>query len=254
MHIRIIGVSKSLLRRLIEASLRSIEQQSEHILHMVGWIEDPTMALPYAQQWQADLVILDPALDRGAVLQQWTSMAGSAPNLLCWTTSGRYAASAFSAGAVHYLASDPPLQQVQQAIDRVVDRLGRGRHEHVLREGTPPFRRTTIAMPGYDGIEVRPAGSVVSAHGYDGYTRIHLLDEPPVVLSKSLGEMEAELRAAGLLRVHRSHMVNPALIRRVLRGKAPRVVMITGEHVEVSPRYRDVLYEVLCLNAGKRAI
>lgn len=259
MHIRIVGASKPPLRVLIEAALRSVHH---HSIHTVGWVDSTAIVLESAREWQADLVILDPGMDRGNLLHQWPSLVGSAPILLCWSASARYAAPAFAAGAVHYLTAEASGADIQEALDRVAERMvrhvrppgGVDPQKNVLREMVTPFRRTTIAMPGYDGIEVRPARSVVSAHGYDGYTRIHLLEEPPVILSKSLGEMEGELRAAGLLRVHRSHMVNPALIRRVLRGKTPRVVMITGEHVDVSPRYRDILYEALCLSSARRGL
>ena len=52
------------------------------------------------------------------------------------------------------------------------------------RETRAPFHARVIALPGSGGIEVRSPDHLVSAHGEGGYTRIHLDDESPMLLSR----------------------------------------------------------------------
>ena len=55
-----------------------------------------------------------------------------------------------------------------------------------------------------------------------------------------------------MLRVHRSHMINPDRVRRVRRGKTSVVELENGREVDVSDRYRGELYDWLQIRIGRR--
>jgi two-component system LytT family response regulator len=73
-----------------------------------------------------------------------------------------------------------------------------------------------------------------------------------MIMSRPIGEYEVVLADAGLVRVHRSHMVNVDHIRRVRRGKTPIVELSNGAEVDVSESYREALFAFLQINGGRR--
>jgi two-component system LytT family response regulator len=68
------------------------------------------------------------------------------------------------------------------------------------------------------------------------------VNDPPIILSRTIRDYAPVLEHSGLLRVHRSHLVNIVHVRRILRGKTPRLLMCNGDEVDVSTSYRDKLF------------
>lgn len=194
-----------------------------------------------------DLVLYDPALDDGEMLVQWQEDVGLMPVLVCWTREPAYAVLAFEAGAAHYLMDRCSPLDAQLALDRCARRIARRSAPMRLAERAPeaPYRSNVISLPVTAGIEVRQRDRIVHVHGEGNYTRVVFDGEPSIVLSRTIGDYEPMLQRAGFLRVHRSHLVNLIHVRRLLRGKSSRILMSNGDEVDVSDRYREVLFDAL---------
>ena len=98
---------------------------------------------------------------------------------------------------------------------------------------------------------MRGADQLLSAHGEGGYTRVLFDAEQSMLLARPLGHVEPRLREAGMIRVHRSHMINPERVRKVRRGKTSVVELVNGLEVDVSERYRDDLFAMLQIRVGR---
>ncbi len=252
MHLRVICIAHERDHSDLHDRLLSIPH---HMITLVAMSPEADHVFELAREHHADVVLLDPALDDGHILAGWRDEMGVTPVLICCTSTDAFAVPAFSAGAVHYL-SDPTTEQMAEALDRATARIIRydreGGNGHQARETRAPFACRVVALPSATGIEVRTPEQLVSAHGEGGYTRILLEEESPMLLSRSLGEVEPMLRDAGLLRVHRSHMINPQRVRRVRRGKTSVVELVNGLEVDVSDRYRGDLFDLLQIKIGRR--
>lgn len=252
MHLRVICIACE--RDLID--LRDhLYMVAKHTITIDGLSSTTEDVLHLARAYHADIVVLDPSLDAGNLLSTWRSEVGATPVLVCYSADDTYALDAIRAGAVYYITPENR-GELDEALDRAAARIIRydreGGNGNAARETRAPFQCRVIALPGTDGIEVRASDHLLSAHGEGGYTRILLEDESPMLLSRSLGEVEPALRDAGLLRVHRSHMINPERVRRVRRGKTSIVEMVNGVEVDVSERYRDVLFDMLQIRIGRK--
>lgn len=212
------------------------------------------VAVESIRRYIPDVVIVDADAENCGLLSGWTESVDERTALICLSETVEHAIVAFRAGAVHYLLAPAGEQQSHDALSRAAARL----HAFDLAQmntwnstaatyRTPqaPYRCQVIALPSNTSIAVRSSEDVVSAHGEGNYTRVMLREEPPVILSKCLGDVERELKDVGLMRIHRSHMVNVDLIRTVRRGKQPVVQLINGSEVEVGERYKEVLYDAL---------
>ena len=252
MHLRVICVATE--RRLLSVCDR-LRSYANHRLEVVGQSTSIEDLLHRARSLRADVVVMDPQIDDGMLLDRWAEEMGVTPVLICLSSSEHYALQAFQAGAAHYLTFDTLDAELESAIDRAVARVirydrGQGNGSRA-RETRAPFHCRVVALPGSDGIEVRGADQLLSAHGEGGYTRVMFDAEQSVLLSRPLGHVEPRLREAGMIRVHRSHMINPERVRKVRRGKTSVVELVNGLEVDVSERYRDDLFAMLQIRVGR---
>jgi two-component system LytT family response regulator len=202
-----------------------------------------------------DVVFHDPMIDEGELLKTWKLDFGQTPALVCVTNELQYAVDAFEAGAVHYLV--PPLtsESMTSAITRVSQKLARLRpytSEDAPSQDQYPFRKRILALPSQSGIDVRGIDEVVCVNGEGNYARVVLNPDGSLLLSRSLGELEERLVDAGLLRVHRSHIVNVNHIRQLKRGKSPILRMSNGDEIDVSTSYRDYVMDLLQVRTPRR--
>jgi len=228
----------------------------DHKVEVVGETERAEDVKGLVQSTRADAVILDPAIDDGAMLRNWRSEFGGFPALICVTATAGFAVEAFEAGAVHFmmlpLASEHMAMAMNRAAQRIV-RYDRGNGSQAeLHEQAVPFRARILALPSAAGIDIRSVDEVIRVNGEGAYTKVTLQSQPPVILSKCLGELERTFTRVGLVRVHRSHMINLMHVRQVRRGKTPVIHLSNGDEVDISPTYRDIVFDMLHLRIGRR--
>ena len=208
------------------------------------------------EQETPDVVFLDPSIDDGETVRLWRAQMGLFPILVCLADTALHAVAAFEAGAAHFLLAPYQTDALHVALARAASKvvrydrgLGNGNE---LRESEAPFRARILALPSSSGIDIRSVDDVIRVNGEGSYTRVTLLSQPPVVLSGCLGDLEQGFSRVGLVRVHRSHMINLSHVRQVRRGKSPIIRLSNGDEVDVSQTYRDILFDMLQVRIGRR--
>jgi len=218
-----------------------------HDVVLVGSTSDMNEVGSMIRSARPDLVLYDPTIDEGEMLVRWRTEVGLMPVLVCWSREPTYAVLAFEAGAVHYLMDRCSTEDLYSALDRCARRIARYSYAMQLQEPTPeaPYQANVVALPVTSGIEIRPREQIVHLRGEGNYTRVIFERDPALLLSRTIGEYEVILQRSGFLRVHRSNLVNLLHVRKVVRGKTARILMSNGDEIDVSERYRDVLFEAL---------
>lgn len=226
--------------RLLE-NLHAVRPESLH----VRVLDNPRSSLLHeVDRTMPDIVIYDPEYDHGAFFADGSLGGPHAPAIICVSDDTTYAVQAFHVGALHYLSYDAVVHELQCAIARCRVVILGSESPMLLREHVQSLSPShdVIALPVFSGIELRDRRSIVRIQGERSYTRVVLLDDPPIILSRTIRDFAPALENSGLLRVHRSHLVNIAHVRRIIRGKTPRLQMCNGDEVEVSGSYRDALF------------
>jgi two-component system LytT family response regulator len=99
-----------------------------------------------------------------------------------------------------------------------------------------------IAVPTVEGFELIPADEVVRCEADDNYTHIFLKNKSRIVASRTLKEMEEQLREFSFfVRVHHSFIVNLNEVTKYVRGEGGYLVMSDGSSVNVSRSRKDAL-------------
>ena len=110
--------------------------------------------------------------------------------------------------------------------------------EEHLNQGTGP----RIALPCLEGYEVIAIQDIVCCVAEGSYTRIQLADrQGDHLVSKNIKQYEELLEEYQFRRIHRSYLVNPSHVTRIIRGKTPALVLSNGVTLNVSRRRRAIL-------------
>ncbi|MFG6486646.1 LytR/AlgR family response regulator transcription factor [Roseateles sp. BYS78W] len=176
-----------------------------------------------------DLALLDIEMPGGNGVQLAAALRESGVRSVIFSTAhAEHALQAFELAALDYLLKPYTAERLSAALARVRERLAR-----------PP---APVGEWWVGGERVRLA-DVQWISAADNYIELHL---PPRSLLERATLADALARpgwAARFLRVHRSHAVNPAHVRRIERlgGGEAQLTLACGEVLRVSRGYRDVL-------------
>lgn len=245
----------SMAKKMSATFVDAVSALTNPVVNVVGVARDSDELVVMTEHLRPDVIFHDPFIDNGETLKSWKQDFGQFPALVCVTNELFYAVDAFEAGAVHYLVSPFNRDSVTTAVNRVATKCLRHRSErngdynHISEHG---LRGRILTLPSQSGIDVRSVDEVVCVNGEGNYVRVVLSPDGSLLLSRSLGDLEKGLEDAGLLRVHRSHMVNVNHIRQLKRGKSPILRMSNGDEIDVSTRYRDTVMDLLRVRIARK--
>lgn len=247
MHV-FMAVDASVEKQLLAKILPSVAEG----LHIVGrWSDQQSFIFQVTEHEQVDVLIYDPSVDDGVLLQHIGSLVPHAL-VCCWCSRVEDVLPALRAGVLAVFLETSTAADIDIALSRC-RRLLEQRANSIIpvtKTVNPTLNSDVVALPHTRGIEVRSTESIVHVQGEGNYTSVVFDKEPALLLSRTLGDYEDVFRNVGFLRVHRSHIVNLRHVRRVIRGKNSRAVMSNGDEVEISDRYKRTLLRML--NVVKR--
>jgi two-component system LytT family response regulator len=102
----------------------------------------------------------------------------------------------------------------------------------------------TIVVNDYQGAMFLETRSIVRIEAVNSYSTLLLEDGKKITVSKVLKHFEAMLQHQGFARIHRSHLVNSAWIKRYHAGTG-ELWMKNNETIHVARRKRKEVKNVL---------
>jgi len=219
---------------------------------VVGEADGVASALEAIRLHQPELLFLDIEMPFGNgfdLLEQLPE--GHQLEVIFVTAYEQYALRALRMSAAHYLLKPVDIDELIGAVTRVQDRVGlkqQGRVTQTLLENlraepaAPPER---LALPLIDGLEIIRPGEITYLEAADNFTTFHLTDGRKLMICRKLKFYEALLEPAGFCRIHRSSIVNLAVVRRYHRGKGGAVTLTDGTELTVAAARKGELLERL---------
>jgi len=184
-----------------------------------------------------DVVFLDVEMPGKSGLELAKELTDRNFDIIFTTSHDQYAVQAFKTDAVDYLLKPIDAVELTKAIDRVVNR----RKEKTLHSKITTSENKKITVSTLDGVLFIEVNKLTRLEADNVYTTLHLEDASKIVASKSLKDFDERLINAGFIRVHKSHLINLAFIKKFYKGDNAYVVMKDESIVPVSRSGRELL-------------
>jgi len=167
------------------------------------------------------------------------------------TAYEQYALRALRMSAAHYLLKPVAIDDLIEAVTRVNARIGLRQQRRVttallenLKSGATEVPER-LALPLIDGLEIVLPAEIRYLQAADNFTSFHLTDGRKLLICRKLKFYDALLTPAGFCRIHRSTVVNLAMVRRYHRGKGGTVTLNDGVELIVAAARKQHLLEAL---------
>jgi two-component system LytT family response regulator len=173
-------------------------------------------------------------------------------HIIFTTAYDEFAIRAFKVGAVDYLLKPIDSNELEEAVARVRKRMlepnSMSHIETLLRNMQKKDKIDgRLTVPTLNGLEVLPIDEIIRCEADSNYTTL-FLPERKVVISKTLKDIEEQLKDYPFVRVHQSHLIHLAHVQKYIKGNGGQVVMDNGDYLNVSRNRKQLLLDAL---AGK---
>ncbi|HRN57574.1 MAG TPA: LytTR family DNA-binding domain-containing protein, partial [Agriterribacter sp.] len=166
------------------------------------------------------------------------------------TAYEKYAVQAFKFSAIDYLLKPVDADELKQAVAKLEQRLSKNemsKKVDALFDNMKNMQTASkrIGIPTVSGITYVAVGDIIRCHSQINYTVFYLKDNQKITVAKTLKEFEEMLSDHNFYRVHNSHLINLAYVKKYHRGKGGYLTMADNTEIEVSIRRKDELLKKL---------
>jgi two-component system LytT family response regulator len=168
------------------------------------------------------------------------------------TAYDKFAAKAFRISAVDYLLkpidSTDLKAAVKKAAEKILSSAGTVNIQNLLHNIRQPSQEQKIALPSREGYEFAQVNSILYCSAEGAYTKVVFNDNKrPLLISRTLGDIEEILPTEIFTRIHHSTIVNINAVTHYIRSDGGYVVMNTNEKLMVSKSRKDAVLSRLGL-------
>lgn len=232
------------LRQALTMMLR--EQYADFLISEANGVK---AGVSQIQNNKPDIVFLDIEMDDGTgfdLLEQ-TGTAGF--QLIFTTAYNNYAIRAFRFSALDYLLKpiDPVLlyESVQKAIERLREKNIQAQVEVLLQQMKPGHKDKKIVLKDSDATYFIKIKDIICCEAEGPYTRFHIEQMQPLIISKNLKEYENLLEPEGFIRTHHSTLVNRAKVVKFDKADGGSLFLSNGLNIPVSQRKKEYVLKML---------
>lgn len=208
-------------------------------VEIVAQCENGQQGLTAIEKLQPQLVFLDvemPGMTGFEMLKQCSSRSFS---IIFTTAYNQYAIQAFRHSALDFLLKPVDKDELVEAVDKALAKRQDGSDKHVnslmqyLYQHIQPNER--LAFPTMDGLRMMAIKDITYCESEGGYTRVFTQQsEKPLIICRTLKEVEEVLGEKGFFRVHHSFMVNLSYMDKYIKGDGGEIILSDGKNIPVS--------------------
>lgn len=160
-----------------------------------------------------------------------------------------YAVQAFKFSAVDYLLKPIDKDDFCQAMEKVNHKLESkdfsSKVEVLLSNISKSDQHKKISIPTLEGYSFIEVSEIIRCQSEINYTTIFTIYNQKFTVSKTLKIFEDLLSDCNFFRVHNSHLINLAHIKKYAKGKGGYVTMVDDTNIEVSTRRKEAFLKII---------
>jgi two-component system LytT family response regulator len=205
-------------------------------VQVVGIHNDAQAALAALRQQQPDLLFLDIEMPRLNGFDLLAQLGAATCKVIFTTAYDQYAVRAFKFNALDYLLKPIDREELIKAVDRAAQASApspeRVQAVRLLREQPMPDR---IALPVGQELLFVEVADILYCESDGSYVSVFVQGaSKPILLSKSLRELEELLNNPQFFRSHNSYLINLRHISRIVRSDGGEIILRNGASVPVA--------------------
>lgn len=231
------------------ASLAINLQELNQNITVVNSFNKPSEAVAYLEQnHNFDILFLDiemPGMNGFDLLKKLEHIPF---DVVFVTAYNQYAINAFKYSAFDYLLKPVDENDLQQCINRWRQKPQNGIEQkqldflgNLFKVGKLPDK---LALPTHDGLELVVINNIVHCQSDSNYTNFHFADGGTLLICRTLKDVEAALTAHGFIRIHQSHLVNPAHIKKLVKNDGGYLIMSNNSQLRISKNKKDLVNNI----------
>ena len=234
-------------------SLQNLQQKLEGFcpdVEIVATTQRPEEGLILIKQNRPDLVFLDIEMPRMSGFRMLEELGEYDFDIIFTTAYNHYSIDAIRISAFDYLIKPIGIEELQQAIER----LNKTRSHQQTKEKIDILKKSLsdnksqedkIAISTSEGIEFIPIKNITHIESKSNYSKIYLLDNKTLLVTKILKEFEEMLLPYNFYRIHNSHLINLNYIQKYVRSEGGHVLLQDGSMIDVSRRKKDEFLKMI---------
>lgn len=223
--------------------------QEIHIIGSASNVQDGVVAI---KKLVPDLVFLDIEMPNEKGLELFKYFDKIDFEVIFTTAYDQYAIDALRLSALDYLLKPIDLKELRTALDNFRGKKQQTymnqalRYQFASEQQTAPSKR--IILPDAEGYVFIEVDDIMYCQAEKSYTAFVMSDGKKQWVSKTIKEYSDLLEGFGFVRVHRSSLINPKFITKLIKTRPSSVIMKNGETIVISKaRREEVLEELLSL-------
>lgn len=179
--------------------------------------QKPEDAVKTLQIEQPDLVFLDIEMPRINGFDLLSQLSNIQFQVIFVTAYSEYAIEAFKQNAIDYVLKPIDNADLTVAVDKAITVISEkselnNSHKLVNLLTGALADNKKIIIPTSKGLSFIPQEEVIHLEGYEGYTKIHLINTTTITSSYNLGRFE-KLLSTVFFKCHKSHIINLEKVR-----------------------------------------
>lgn len=190
-----------------------------------GYVPDGVLAI---NKHKPDIVFLDIEMPEYNGFELLGFFQNVDFEIIFVTAYSEYALRAFEVSAVDYLLKPVEIDQLKNAIAKVIQKRNSSNMQQrleLLRDSFKGEDVRKIALPMSDGLLFVEVADIVLLEAEGAYTTVYLQNGSKLVVSKKLKFFEDVLmNRPSFFRVHRSNIINMNYIKKYVRGSSTLVM------------------------------
>jgi two-component system, LytTR family, response regulator len=215
-------------------------------LQLVGKNTQPLKAIPEIILCKPDLLFIDiqmPKLNGFEVLEK---LPKPWPSIIFVTAYDKFAIEAIKCSALYYLLKPINIKELKVAVEKAIEVIQTYQHQLSLEELLNNLKLTQsikqkIALKNNDTIEYIEPIDILRCEADNNYTKIFIRNQKKILISKTLKEFEHLLTPHDFIRIHQSHLINKAHIKRFIKTDGGSVILSDGTELPVARARKDQL-------------
>jgi two-component system LytT family response regulator len=222
-------------------------------IKIIGEADSVESGVEAMQDLRPQVVFLDIQLGDGTgfdILEQTAAKTGkSSSHIVFITAHEQYAIKAFRFSALDFLLKPVDPEELEKVIGKINSVVNSNDYAHIdlllenIRKKVDNFKR--IALSTSEGIHLFEVSDIIRCESEDNYTKFHIKNHKPILISKTLKDYEDLLKDHGFERIHQSHLINLSYMKSYIKKDGGYVVMADNSNIPISQRKKERLQELL---------